>query len=76
MSVICLEELSSEEAEATVARIWRALEAHRIATPQMTVKHRGGMEIELFFASPGDAELVAAALRGTASARIEREHVG
>lgn len=72
MSVICLEGLSSEEAEAAVARIWRALEAHRIATPQMMVSDRRGSDIELSFASPGDAELVAAALQDAAFARVER----
>ena len=73
MSAVRLEGLSLAQAEQAIASVWRVLEAHRFATPQITMTHGSSIDIELSFASPADAETVAEALRSTALAvSIER----
>lgn len=72
--MVRLETLSAAAAEEAIARVWRVLEAHRIATPRLRVTHHArvthhsGVCIELSFTSSADAELAAEALRSAALA--------
>ncbi len=72
MSVIRLRTLLAADAEEAIARVWRVLEAHGIATPHMRVTHGSGIAIELSLASPEDAECVAKALRGETFVRVNQ----
>lgn len=73
MSTVRVQVLLEAEAEEAIARIWRVLEAHAIATPHVTVTHRAGIAIELSFASSDDAECVAKALRSATFLLVEGE---
>ena len=68
MLVVRLETPSVAAAEEAIARVWRMLEAHHIATPRMTMTHGSAVRIELSFTSPADAKRVAEALRSAALA--------
>ncbi len=72
MSVIRLRTLLAADAEEAIARVWRVLEAHDIATPHTTVTYGSGIDIELSFTSPEDAECVAKALRGETFVLVNR----
>jgi hypothetical protein len=66
MSVLRLEGLLPFQAEEVIGRVWKALEAHNIATPVVTVTGQDRLTIELSFDSREDAEFVTAILRSEA----------
>lgn len=65
MSVIELKGLSTAEAEITVARIWRVLEKHDLASPLVATESHANDDVSILltFRSQDDAKLVAETLR-------------
>lgn len=62
MATIRLPELTVDEAEAALARLWTRLEEHALVTPNIVALARSGtlLELQITFASPAEAELAIA----------------